>query len=92
MKCIWCSQDESVEAVKDCTWIEPEGKDYLIVTGVPAIDCPICNDVYLEDSITEDVEDAINSVNLEKLGLKFSYQQLMEAPRLSIFDLYKQSK
>lgn len=89
---MWCNQDESIETVKDCTWIEPEGKDYLIVTGVPAIDCPICEDVYLEDSMTEDVEDAINSVNLEKLGLKFSYQQLMEAPRLSIFDLYKQDK
>lgn len=92
MKCIWCNQDESIETVKDCTWIEPQGKDYLVVTGVPAIDCPTCKDIYLEDSMTEDVEDAINSVNLEKLGLKFSYQELMAAPRHSIFDLYKQSK
>jgi uncharacterized YokU family protein len=92
MKCVWCDQEGAKETVQDFTWIEPEGKEYIVVQEVPAVDCPTCNDVYLEDSMTEEVEEAINSVNLEKMGLTFTYEKLMSAPRVSIFDLYKQSK
>jgi uncharacterized YokU family protein len=92
MKCIWCNQEEATETVKDCVWIEPQGKETLMVTNVPAIDCPTCKDIYLSDEMTEQVEEMINSVNLNKLGLHFSYEELMKSPRVSIFDLYKQSK
>jgi uncharacterized YokU family protein len=92
MKCVWCDQEGAKETVKDCTWIEPEGKDMIVVTEVPAVDCPTCKDIYLEDHKTEEVEEAINSVNLNKLGSKFTYNELMSAPRISIFDLYKQSQ
>jgi uncharacterized YokU family protein len=92
MKCVWCDQEGAKETVKDCTWIEPEGKEMIMVKDVPAVDCPTCKDIYLEDSKTDEVEEAINSVNLDKLGLNFTYEELMSAPRVSIFDLYKQSE
>lgn len=89
MKCIWCNQEGAFESKKDCTWIEPAGRDVIVVQDVPAINCPTCQDVYLDDELTEQVEEALNSVDLEELGEKFTYEALMSAPRLSIFDLYK---
>lgn len=89
MKCVWCNQEGASETYKDCTWIEPAGQATIVVRNVPAIDCPTCQDVYLDDDMTEQVEEALNSVDLESLGELFSYEELMNAPRLSIFDLYK---
>ncbi|GAA0362235.1 YokU family protein [Bacillus horti] len=89
MKCEWCEQEGAVEVKKDCTWIEPAGKATVVVEQVPAIDCSICQDIYITDELTEEVEEALNSVDLEELGEAFSYEELMNAPRLSIFDLYK---
>jgi len=90
--CVWCNQEGAKETVKTCTWIEPGGTYNVVVEDVPAIDCPTCNDIYLQDEMNEQVEDALNSVDLSKLGLSFSYTSLMNAPRVSIFELYKAAK
>lgn len=92
MICIWCDQEGAQETVKDCIWIEPGGAFNIVVKEVPAIDCPTCKDVYLEDEMTEEVEEALNSVDLSSLGTEFTYEKLMASPRLSIFELYKSAK
>lgn len=89
MKCIWCDQEGAMETTKDCTWIEPTGRDVIVVQNVPAINCPTCQDIYLADEMTEKVEEALNSVDLVGLGAAFTYEELIHAPRQSIFDLYK---
>lgn len=88
MKCVWCDGENASSTKKDCHWIEP-GAEMVIVTDVPAIDCPDCKDIYVEDEINTEIEVALNMVDLQPLGLKFSYEELMKAPKMSIFDLYK---
>ncbi|WP_202080903.1 YokU family protein [Caldalkalibacillus salinus] len=92
MRCVWCEQDSAKKTVKDCTWIDPTGKEVLTVKEVPAIDCPTCQDVYVEDEVNEEVEAALHSVELDKIGLTFTYSTLMNAPRKSIFDLFQESE
>lgn len=89
MKCIWCDGENATTAKKDCHWVEPGGTEMVIVTAVPAIDCPQCQDIYIEDEINAEVELALNTVDLQQLGLKFSYEDLMKAPKMNIFDLYR---
>lgn len=88
MHCVWCGQNDAKKTKKDCQWIEPGGTDIVMVTDVPAIDCPHCKDIYVDDDINEEVELALNTVDLEKLGFRFSYDELKSAPKMNIFDLY----
>lgn len=92
MICVWCEQDGAQKTTKNCTWIEPGGRDVIEVTDVPAIKCETCQDTYLEDSMNDKVEEALHTVELEKLGQRFSYKQLMEAPKVSIFEMYLKGK
>ena len=89
MHCVWCGQDEAKVTKKDCQWIEPGGTDVVMVTNVPAIDCPQCKDIYIDDDINAEIELALNTVELNKLGFRFSYDQLKQAPKMNIFDLYQ---
>lgn len=84
--CVWCGEKQATETTKDCQWIEPGGVDVVVVTDVPAIDCQRCQDVYIDDDLNFEIEQALNSVDLDKLGLRFSYEQLMKAPKLNIFE------
>ncbi|MEW9669315.1 YokU family protein [Ammoniphilus sp. 3BR4] len=88
MKCVWCDNDQAKETIKDCQWIEPGGVDVIMVTDVPAIDCPQCRDVYLDDEKNEEIEVLLNTTDLSVLGSRFSYSQLVKAPKMSIFDMY----
>jgi uncharacterized YokU family protein len=91
LKCEWCETEQASMSTKDCQWIEPGGIHYVVVTDIPAIDCPVCNDIYLDDEMNEQIEEALNTVELSSLGSRFSYEQLMKAPRVSIFQLFKQA-
>ncbi len=87
MECVWCTENQASKATKDCHWIEPGGIAVIMVTGVPAIHCPGCRDTYLTDEMNEEIELALNTVDLDKLGHTFSYEQLMKAPKMSIFKM-----
>jgi uncharacterized YokU family protein len=89
LKCVWCDNAQAMETTKNCQWIEPGGSGVITVNAIPAIECPQCHDVYLVDDIYAEVEAAINTVDLSVLGDSFSYEALMKAPRLNIFDMYK---
>jgi YgiT-type zinc finger domain-containing protein len=89
MICVWCEQEGAWETTKDCTWIDPTGRHTVVVEGVPAIACPSCDDVYLTDDMNEKVEMELSGADLEALGERFTYEELLAAPKVSIFDLYK---
>ncbi|WP_164985135.1 YokU family protein [Ammoniphilus sp. CFH 90114] len=88
MKCVWCDSKQAKETTKDCQWIEPGGVEVIMVTGIPAIECSQCQDVYLADEMNEEIEVSLNTVDLRLLGSTFSYEQLVKAPKMSIFDIY----
>lgn len=88
MKCVWCDNNQAKETTKDCQWIEPGGVEVIMVTDIPAIECPQCRDIYLDDDINEEIEVCLNTTDLNALGSRFSYSQLMQAPKMSIFDMY----
>ncbi|RKD21782.1 hypothetical protein BEP19_14265 [Ammoniphilus oxalaticus] len=87
-ECIWCGERKATSAKKDCQWIEPGGIDVVLVTDVPAIDCQSCQDVYIDDQLNAEIEQALNTVDLDKLGFRFSYDELTNAPKMNIFELY----
>lgn len=89
MRCIWCEGDNAVPAKKNCKWIEPGGAEVITVKDVPAIDCPQCRDIYTDDDVNAEIELALMSVNLAELGAEFSYDDLLKAPKMSIFDMYR---
>lgn len=92
MICIWCEQEGARDATKDCTWIDPTGRRTVVVESVPAIACPACDDVYITDEMNEKVEIELSGVDLETLGERFTYEELLAAPKMSLIDLYKREK
>jgi uncharacterized YokU family protein len=80
--CIWCEQ-EAGEGIKDCYWITPDSRRTVEILQVPAIVCPNCNG-YISEEITQKIEDALYLNDIEQLGLKFTYEELMNAPRIKL--------
>lgn len=82
MKCIWCESDDVRESVKDCYWITPDGKTSVRILHVPAIDCPNCRP-YVIESVVQKIEEALYWHDLSALGAVFTYEELMNAPRIT---------
>ncbi|UUZ81152.1 YokU family protein [Paenibacillus sp. P26] len=82
MKCEWCEAEGLRDSAKDCYWILPDGKTAVEITDVPALDCPGCG-VYVAESVSQQVEEALYWNDVSGLGLRFSYEALMNAPRIA---------
>lgn len=52
----------------------------------------LCDDVYITDEMNEKVEIELSGVDLETLGERFTYEELLAAPKMSLIDLYKREK
>ena len=81
MNCIWCQTEDIRESVKDCYWIMPDGKTAVQIVEVPALDCVGCG-TYVTENISQQVDEALYWHDVSALGTVFSYEQLMNAPRI----------
>jgi uncharacterized YokU family protein len=91
MKCIWCETEEAKEGVQDCYWVTPDGKKTVKIFNIPSIDCPNCYDKFVPEDISQKIEDALYLNNISTLGEAFTYEQLLQAPRINLFKANSQS-
>jgi len=86
MECAWCNENGVKETVKDCYWVMPDGRRSVKILQVPAVECPHCG-VYVSDAINQKVEDSLYIGDLANFPDTFTYEELLNAPKIKLFDL-----
>ncbi|ERI09010.1 YokU family protein [Aneurinibacillus aneurinilyticus] len=85
MKCIWCETEAAIEGVQDCYWVTPDGKNTVHIQDIPSVDCPNCYDKFVPEDTSQKIDDALYLNDISSLGTKFTYEQLLQAPRINMF-------
>ncbi|MBU9720049.1 MULTISPECIES: YokU family protein [Bacillaceae] len=82
MICKWCHSKHASESMEKAYWELPDGSRAIKMTHVPSISCPDCEMVYIEDDIIDEIEDHLMLIDTKNLPDVFSYQQLLDQPKL----------
>lgn len=82
MICNWCQSNHAHEMKDDVHWELPDGTRAVTIKNVPSVHCPSCNMTYLEEAIIQQIEDQLFIIDTAKLDKQFSYEQLLNAPKL----------
>ncbi|MFT9849681.1 YokU family protein [Aneurinibacillus sp. REN35] len=90
MKCIWCETEEAKEGRLDCYWVTPDGKATVQIQSIPSVDCPNCYDKFVPEDTSQKIEDALYLNDISSLGAAFTYEQLLQAPRINLFNAKSQ--
>lgn len=89
MKCIWCAKHEVKEGVKDCHWVMPDGKRAVVIQAVPALSCEYCG-TFLSEEMNQKVENLLYFSDLATYPNQFTYEELVNAPKIELYKLLKQ--
>lgn len=82
MICSWCESNQAIETKDSAHWELPDGTRAVTIENVPAIQCPACSMTYLDERIIEKIEDLLMIIDTSKLKNQFTYEELMNAPKL----------
>lgn len=82
MVCNWCNSTNADHSLEKAYWELPDGSRAVEMTHVPSVSCPDCEMTYIEDDIIDEIEDQMMLIDTSNLPNSFTYQQLMDQPKL----------
>lgn len=79
MQCTWCENKDTEKSTKTCYWVMPDGKRYIEITDIPAIQCEDCG-TYLTDEMNQEIDNLLYMKKITNDHLQITYQNLLDAP------------
>ena len=82
MICVWCDSDKAVISPESAFWEMPDGRSAAEIKDVPSVKCSDCGMIYVEEELIGKIEEQMMLINTLKLPKVFTFDELMEQPRL----------
>ncbi|SEN69379.1 YokU family protein [Lihuaxuella thermophila] len=86
MECVWCGKDQIEESKQDCYWVLPDGKRSVQIRQIPAVHCESCG-LYITEEMNQKVEELLYLSELSQLPDTFTYEELVNAPKIQLFKI-----
>ncbi|MBU8908019.1 YokU family protein [Desertibacillus haloalkaliphilus] len=89
IRCEWCGADEARKTDKVAYWELHDGLRAVEIRDIPSIHCSNCEMHYLTEDTIDQIEDQLMLIDIKKLANTFTYQELMDQPRLLAKNYFK---
>ena len=82
MKCLKCFEGNPQIGVTSLTYEREESAIQVVVEGIPAEICPVCDEVYISEAVAQQIHDLVSP--LLEIGEEMSEETILPPPTVVI--------